>query len=105
MTQRVGSVTGTVRGANGQAPTDYVVVAFASDSRKRGAYTRFVRTARPDQSGSFKLTGLPPEQYLLVALEYLESGDPELLEGLRAGTTGVSLAAGETRTIDLKLSR
>jgi hypothetical protein len=108
LTQQASALTGTVRDAKGQPQNDYVIVAFASDSRKWGTYTRFVRTARPDQSGSFKLTGLPPEDYLVVALEYLEpgeEGDPELLERLRARATQVSIAEGGSKAIELRLSR
>jgi protocatechuate 3,4-dioxygenase beta subunit len=108
LTQRTSTLTGTVRDAKGEPLSDYVVVAFASDSRKWGTYTRFVRTARPDQSGGFKVTGLPPEDYLVIALDYLEpgeEGDTELLERLRAGATPVSIADGGSKAIDLKLSR
>jgi hypothetical protein len=108
LTQRTSTLTGTVRDAKGEPLSDYVVVAFASDSRKWGTYTRFVRTARPDQSGGFKVTGLPPEDYLVIALDYLEpgeEGDTELLERLRAGATPVSIADGGSKAIDLTLSR
>lgn len=108
LTQQTSTLTGTVRDAKGQAQADYVIVAFAADSRRWGTYTRFVRTARPDQSGAFKLTGLPPEDYLVVAMEYLEpgeEGDTELLERLRPRATAVSIAEGASKAIDLRLSR
>ncbi len=108
LTQRTSTLTGTVRDAKGQPLNDYVVVAFASDSRRWGVYTRFVRTARPDQSGSFKLTGLPPEDYLIVAMEYLEpgdEGDPELLERLRPRATAFTIGDGASKAIELKLPR
>ncbi len=108
LTQQASTLTGTVQDAKGQAATDYVVVAFASDSRKWGPQTRFVRSSRPDQSGAFKLTGLPADDYLVVALEYLEpgeEGDTELLERLRPRATAVSIAEGASKAIELKLSR
>jgi hypothetical protein len=108
LTQQASTLSGTVQDAKGQPVTDYVVVAFASDTRRWGPQTRFVRTARPDQSGGFKLTGLPPEDYLVVALEYLEpgeEGDPELLERLRPGAKSVTIKAGAATTIGLTLSR
>jgi hypothetical protein len=108
LSQRASTVTGSVTDAKGQAATDYIVVAYASDSRRWGPMTRFIRTARPDQSGGFKLTGLPPEDYLVVAVEYLEpgeEGDPELLEKLRVRATPVTVTEGGSKTINLKLSR
>lgn len=65
-----------------------------------------MRTAKPDQSGKFEIKGLPPEDYLIVALEYLEPGeeaDPEVLERLRAHATRLSLAEGEVKTLPLKV--
>jgi hypothetical protein len=108
LTQRASTLTGTVQDTRGQAVTDYVVVAFASDSRRWGPMTRFIGTARPDQSGSFRLNALPPEDYLVVALEYLEpgdEGDPDLLERLRPGATAVSITDAGSKTVTLKLSR
>jgi protocatechuate 3,4-dioxygenase beta subunit len=108
LTQQTSTLTGTVQDAKGQPVADYVVVAFASDSRRWGPQTRFVRTARPDQTGAFKLTGLPPEDYLVVALEYLEpgeEGDAEQLERLRPGAKSVTIKEGAATTISLTLSR
>jgi protocatechuate 3,4-dioxygenase beta subunit len=108
LTQRTSTLSGAVQDAKGQPVTDYVVVAFASDSRKWGTYTRFIQTARPDLSGAFKLTGLPPEDYLVIAVESLEpgeQGDPELLERLRPGANAVTIREAESKTISLKLSR
>lgn len=108
LTERTATVSGTVQDAKGQPVSDYVIVAFAADSRRWGTHTRFVRTARPDQSGAFKLSGLPPEDYLVVALDYLEpgeEGDTELLERLRPGAAAVSIQEGASRTLTLKLSR
>ena len=108
LTQRSSTVSGGVQDGKGQAVKDYVVVAFASDSRKWGPHTRFIRSVRPDQSGHFKLAGLPPENYLVAALEFLEPGDeadPDMLERLRPAATAVSLTEGASKTVTLKLSR
>jgi hypothetical protein len=109
LTQRASTLTGmVVEGAKGEAASDYVVVAFASDSRRWGPRSRFVRTARPDQGGKFTLRGLPPADYLVVAVEYLESGqegDPELLERLRPMAKSLSIGEGASQTVSLTLSR
>ena len=62
-----------VQDDRGRPLTDYAVVAFSPDSSKWGYQTRFVRSARPNQDGRFDLEGLPPGDYLVAALEYLEA--------------------------------
>jgi protocatechuate 3,4-dioxygenase beta subunit len=108
LTQRVTDLTGSVHDSSGRTVSDYVVVAFSSDSAKWGYQTRFVRSARPNQEGRFSIKGLPPDDYLVVALEYIETGeetDPDQLERWRAAATRVPLTEGEARTINLKVSR
>jgi carboxypeptidase family protein len=107
LTQAAASLTGTVEDG-GKPARDYTVILFSPDSHRWGYQTRFVRSARPDQSGSFTLKGVPPDDYLAVALEYVEPGqenDPELLERLRASATAITIHEGQAKTISLKLSR
>ena len=94
LSQQMPSIAGTVRGEREPA-SDYVVVAFPPDSQRWGLQSRYV------------LKGLPPAEYLLVALEYLEAGeegDPELLDKLRRAATTVTVGEGESKTVSLKLS-
>lgn len=105
LTRQAASVAGSAT-RDGKRTTDYVVVAFASDRARWGATSRFVRTAKPDQSGGFEIKGLPAETYLVVALEYLEPGeeaDPEVLERLRPQATEVMVAEGEAKVLSLKI--
>lgn len=108
LTRRATTMTGTVQGGRGEPLSDYSVVAFSSDRGKWGYLTRFVRSARPDQDGRFTIRALPPDDYLVVALEYLESGqelDPEQLTAWAPLATKVTLAEGGTQSISLKLTR
>ena len=101
-------LSGTVRDSRSQPATDYVVVVFPPDNTKWGYQTRFVRAARPNQQGRFSIKGLPPHEYLIVAVEYLEPGeeeDPEQLEQWRANAIRVNLADGEAKTVSLQQSR
>lgn len=107
LTQRQTDLSGTVVDLRGSLLKDYVVVVFAEDNVHWVPQTRFIRTGRPDQDGRFTIRGLPPERYLAVAVEYLEPGEetsPETLEQLKSMATSLSLAEGETRTAELKLS-
>ena len=108
LTQRVTELSGTVQDSRAKPITDFVVVAFSSDSTRWGYMTRFVRTARPNQDGRFSLKGLPPDEYCVIALDYLEQGeegDPEQLEKWKASATKVTLADGEPRALTLKLNQ
>jgi hypothetical protein len=102
------TLTGLVKDDRGDPVGDYSIVAFSSDRNKWGYLTRFVRAARPDQDGRFTIRALPPDDYLVVALEYLESGqefDPEQLRAWEPVATKVSLGEGGAQSVMLKLSR
>ncbi len=108
LTQRTTDVSGTVQDSRARPITDYVVVAFTPDSSKWGYMSRHVRMVRPNQDGRFSIKGLPPDDYQLIALEYLEPGeetDPEQLEKWKASAARVTLADGEPKVLTLKLSQ
>ncbi len=101
------TLSGAVQDAHDKAVTDYVIVAFSQDSSKWGYLTRFVRTARPNQEGRFSLTGLPADDYFVIALDYVEAGeesDPEQLEKWKSLATRVTLGDAETKPLTLKLA-
>jgi hypothetical protein len=100
LTDRVTEVRGTVMASD--SPPHSVVV-FPQDAAKWLLASRYIRTARVDARGNFRITGLPPGgPYLAVAVDYLEEGegeDPEFLSSIAGRATAVSLAEGERRTI------
>jgi hypothetical protein len=60
--------------------------------------------ARPDQQGRYEIRGLPPGEYLAVALDYIQDGhwnDPEFLSELRTRAERFTIADGEARQMDL----
>ena len=108
LTRRATTLTGSVQDANGTAIGDYTVVAFAADSAKWGFQTRFVRSARPDQQGRFTIRALPPGDYLVAALEYVETGqefDPAQLQRWKPLGVPVTLGEGDAKAVTLKLAR
>ena len=108
LTRRVTVLNGTVHGDRGESIADYSVVAFSSDASRWGYLTRFVRSVRPDQDAKFTIRGLPPDEYFVVAIEYLESGqefDPEQLRGWATRAIKVNLAEGSAQSVSLKLTR
>jgi hypothetical protein len=103
LTRRLTRLTGSVR-KDRQVVDDCTVVVFSDDPRLWGYRTRHVKAARPNQDGTFIVTGLPPGDYLAVALEYLEPGDeqdPELLEKWRRNATRVTVEAGQSTTVTI----
>lgn len=108
LTNRVTTVSGAVSDNRNAVALDATVIVFADDDGKWGPHSRFIATARPDQNGQFKISGLPAGKYVAVAVDYLEPGDerdPDLLAEWRRHGTSVTLSEGETRTLDLKLSK
>jgi 5-hydroxyisourate hydrolase-like protein (transthyretin family) len=107
LTRRATTLSGTVQDDRANPVGDYTVVAFSSNPSRWGYQTRFVRSGRPDQGGTFTLRALPPDEYFVVALEYVETGqefDPEQLANWKALATTVELREGESKTVSLKLS-
>jgi protocatechuate 3,4-dioxygenase beta subunit len=108
LTPRVTAVTGTVADEKGQPVTDCAVVIFSSDPSKWIDRSRFVGMVRPNQQGMFTARGLPPDQYLAIALPnvvFTEWTDPAFLQQLRPGATGFVLSEGETKTLTLSLKK
>ena len=60
---------------------------------------RFVRVVRPDQQGRFETRGLPPGDYLAVAVETLEQGgqwDPAFRKQVEPTAKRFRLTEGQT---------
>jgi hypothetical protein len=107
VTDRVTEVNGKVTDAKGEPTRDYTVIIFPEDSSKWGFPSRYIRSGRADQDGLFKIRALPAdEQYLAVAVDYLEDGeggDPEFLQQMKDRATRLSIGDGETKALDLRL--
>jgi hypothetical protein len=107
LTQRKTDLSGRVADGRDIPSPGSTVVAFVDDPEKWGPYTRFVERVQTDQDGRFRLRGLPPARYVVVALDDLEpgeEGDVELLERLRPKGIAVSLHESEARSVDLKIT-
>ena len=107
LTDRVTEVAGTVSDRDGKPSRDFTVVVFPEDETKWVSPSRYVRSARPDQQGLFKVRGLPPDdRYLAIAVDYLEeggAGDPAFLDLIKNRATRFRLGQGASITVDLKL--
>lgn len=107
LTKKVSSLTGQVTDATGNPVLDATVVVFPSDDKLWTFQSRFIKAARPDQDGRFQLTALPPQSYLVVALQGLEdgqAGDPDFLASVKDVASKFDLGDGETKAVDVKLA-
>jgi len=107
LTNKVTTISGTVKTSRGEPSKDYTAVVFAQDKEKWTGNMRYQSAARPDQEGRFKISGLPPGEYYIVAVDRLEPGqssDPEFLERVRTKASSLSLREGDTKNVDLRLS-
>jgi hypothetical protein len=101
-------LSGGIAGDRGAPVTDATVIVFSENPDRWGYATRYVRTARPSQDGRYSIKGMPPHDYLVVAVREVEPGqwqDPEFLESVRGQAMRVSLDEGETKVQDLKVVR
>jgi len=99
-------IAGIARDSKGAVAGDYTVIAFSPDVRHWRPETRFVRAVRPDHAGGFNVVALPPGDYLIAAVTYVEQGqwlDPEYLESLRSRARKVTLEAAQPLMLELTL--
>jgi hypothetical protein len=107
-TQRMSSLSGTVKDAADKPVSDYSVVAFSPDDAKWGPHTRFVVAAAPAADGTFTVAGLVPGEYVVAAVPPIEAGDetdPERLARWRTIGARVSLGDAESRSMTLTMGR
>jgi hypothetical protein len=107
-TDQQNEINGALTNEQGTPIPDYTVLAFSTDSSLWRPQTRQIMTARPDQTGKYKIRGLPPGQYYLVAVDPAEQGEwfnPVYLDEHRQGAARVRLADGDIKTQDFKVAQ
>jgi hypothetical protein len=107
LTDKVTNVVGQVTNGRGQLVTDYWILVFPQGRDRWKPGLRYIQSGRPDQNGRFRISGLPPGDYDLVALDRLDDAvarDPEFLERVRTGASSFTMMEGETKTFDLRLN-
>ena len=105
-TDKVNEINGTITNDQGVPVTEYTVLAFSTDPSYWQAQSRHIATARPDQTGTFRMRGLPSGNYYLVTVDPAQQGewfDPTYLDAHRIGATRISLGEGDAKTQDFKL--
>jgi protocatechuate 3,4-dioxygenase beta subunit len=100
-------LSGSVLDGKGQPATDYTIIVFPSDERYWTAGTRRLSTTRPATDGRFILRNLPPGDYQIAAVIDPEPGawtDPAYLQQLEGASMKITLAPGEKKVQNLRMS-
>jgi hypothetical protein len=110
LTNRIASLTGNVTDARGVAVADYAIVVFPTQEDRWFQRSRFVKTARPTQTGTFSVERLPAGEYYVAAVNRLEGADvegewhdPEFLRTLALRATRVRLAESQQLSVSLRM--
>jgi hypothetical protein len=108
LTDQQNEISGTVADEQGTPAPDYTVLAFPTESALWRPQARQIMTARPDQTGKYRIRGLPPGQYYLVTVDPTEQGEwfePTYLDEHRAGAVRMTLADGDVKTQDFRIRK
>lgn len=107
-TQKTTELSGLLTDNRGRPVVDASVVIFPANRDRWAFNSRFLRTVRPDTEGRYNARSLPPnDDYLIIAVKNLEQGqggDPEFLGRAADEAKRFTLAEGETKAVDVKLS-
>jgi hypothetical protein len=106
-TDQMNEVNGTITTETGTPMSEYTVLAFPTDAALWRPLARQIMTTRPDQTGAYKIRGLPAGQYYIVTVDPSEQGewfDPTYLDEHRAGAARITLADGDVKTQDFKVA-
>jgi hypothetical protein len=99
-------MAGVTSNAPGEPVSDRTIVLFPSDRNLWLPQSRRIHVTQPGQDGRYRIRGLPPGEYLVAAVDAPEAGqqfDPAFLAQLVPVSTPVTLAAGQPRTMDIRV--
>jgi hypothetical protein len=106
-TDRQSEFTGTIVNERNEPVSLYTVVVYPSDQRYWSGPSRRIQTTRPATDGRFTFRNLPPGDYRLATVFDPEPGswyDPAYLQQLDRSSTQFSIAPGEKKVMDVRVS-
>ena len=106
------AVSGRVVDERAAPVRDYRVAVFPTDRSKWTLLSRWLKAGRSSPDGTFRVTGLVPGDYWVVAVDRLDgstvAGDlqsPEILETLSARAVRITVGEGQSLEMALRLVR
>jgi hypothetical protein len=106
-TDKQSEINGTLTTENGTPVPEYTVLAFPTDATLWRPLSRQIMTARPDQTGKYRIRGLPPGDYYLATVDPSQQGEwfePAYLDEHRPGAVRITLSEGDVKTKDFTVS-
>jgi hypothetical protein len=106
-TDKQSEINGTLTTENGTPVPEFTVLAFPADPSLWRPQSRQIVTARPDQTGKYRLRGLPPGDYYVATVDPAQQGEwfePAYLDEHRTGAARLVLSEGDVKTKDFKVS-
>jgi hypothetical protein len=105
-TDKLTEINGTLANEQGTPVPDFTVLAFPTDGSLWRPQGRHIMTARPDQTGKYRIRGLPPGEYYLATVDPSEQGEwfePSYLEEHRTGAARLTLSEADVKTKDFRI--
>jgi len=105
-TDRLTEINGSITNDQGAPVPEYTVLAFSADRSFWRPLARQIMTARPDQTGKYRIRGLPPGDYFVTTVDPAEQGEwfeAAYLDDHRAGAAHVVLGDGDVKTQDFRI--
>jgi protocatechuate 3,4-dioxygenase beta subunit len=106
------AITGRVTDERAAPVRDYIVALIPTDRSKWILRSRWLKTSRSRQDGTFRLTGIVPGDYWVVAADRLDGTDvagdlqnPEVLDALASRAQRITLGEGQSQILTLRLVR
>jgi hypothetical protein len=106
-TDRLSEINGAITNEQGTAVPEYTVLAFSTDRSLWRPQARQIMTARPDQTGKYRIRGLPPGEYYVTTVDPAEQGEwfeAAYLDDRRAGAARLILSEGDVKTQDFRVN-
>jgi hypothetical protein len=102
------SIAGSILDGVGRRATAAIVVAFSVNRSNWFDGSRHIKQSASGPNGSFDVTGLPPGEYFVAAVDAAGASGvptPESFESLVQGSVRVTVRDGQSQTIELRLIR
>jgi hypothetical protein len=107
MTDRQTELTGIIVDERNQPVVDYTLLIFPADQKYWTGSSRRTQMTRPATDGRYTVRNLPPGDYKIATVLDVEPGalqDTAFLQQIDAVTMRITLAPGEKKTQDIRLS-